>query len=236
MPRPKRPDPGAQLRSQVSLAVLSHDRALGLACAESLADAGWHCRWDSSAEALVRDGESPLAAVVVDAGIGVETVGRAQALLGAAGESPGWIALCPFVTPMRHAAWLEAGASSVLAKPVDAERLEQTVHAVAERYRLTRPLALDAESPSEEAPQAAGGAEVEVAVEDHRVALSLPADRPLRQTLDAVERALLRRAMQEPGVTRAEAARRLGLNRATLYKKAQRHGLDRPDLDRPQPA
>jgi two-component system, NtrC family, response regulator AtoC len=46
-----------------------------------------------------------------------------------------------------------------------------------------------------------------------------------REQLDAFERNLLASALQASGNNQSEAARRLGLSRATLYDRLQRHGL-----------
>ena len=41
-----------------------------------------------------------------------------------------------------------------------------------------------------------------------------------------LERAMIRRALSETRGSRAEAARRLGINRQLLYDKMRRYGLD----------
>jgi two-component system response regulator HydG len=50
-------------------------------------------------------------------------------------------------------------------------------------------------------------------------------DAPLKQLLDAFERDLLLRAIDNAGGNRSEAARALGIGRATLHDKLRKHGL-----------
>jgi two-component system response regulator HydG len=59
-------------------------------------------------------------------------------------------------------------------------------------------------------------------------ALPEPADgqgRGLRERLDAYERAILVQTLEDCGGNRTEAARRLGIGRATLHEKLHKHGL-----------
>lgn len=48
---------------------------------------------------------------------------------------------------------------------------------------------------------------------------------PLKEAVAALERALIARALEAANGNRAEAARRLGINRRLLYSKLQEHGL-----------
>jgi len=48
---------------------------------------------------------------------------------------------------------------------------------------------------------------------------------PLKEAVAALERELIRRALESTGENRAEAARRLGINRRLLYSKLAEHGI-----------
>jgi two-component system response regulator AtoC len=48
---------------------------------------------------------------------------------------------------------------------------------------------------------------------------------PLKEAVAALERELIRRALEATGENRAEAARRLGINRRLLYSKLDEHGI-----------
>jgi two-component system response regulator AtoC len=48
---------------------------------------------------------------------------------------------------------------------------------------------------------------------------------PLKEAVAALERELIRRALEATGDNRAEAARRLGINRRLLYSKLDEHGI-----------
>ncbi len=48
---------------------------------------------------------------------------------------------------------------------------------------------------------------------------------PLKEAVAALERELIRRALESTGENRAEAARRLGINRRLLYSKLDEHGI-----------
>ena len=48
---------------------------------------------------------------------------------------------------------------------------------------------------------------------------------PLKDAVAALERELIRRAFEAPDGNRAEAARRLGINRRLLYSKLEEHGI-----------
>lgn len=50
-------------------------------------------------------------------------------------------------------------------------------------------------------------------------------DLPFKQAVAALERELIRRALEASGGNRAEAARRLGINRRLLYSKLEEHGI-----------
>ena len=52
-----------------------------------------------------------------------------------------------------------------------------------------------------------------------------PADLTMPEAVAELERAMIRRALAEGSGSRAEAARRLGINRQLLYDKMKRHGL-----------
>jgi DNA-binding NtrC family response regulator len=54
---------------------------------------------------------------------------------------------------------------------------------------------------------------------------SIPWDGPLAEAVDALERAMVTRALREAGGNRAEAARRLGLHRQQLYRKLEQFGI-----------
>ncbi len=93
---------------------------------------------------------------------------------------------------------------------------------------LERALIL-AEGPAIEAEDIAlGGAAARHAAGDARAAWvdGLPLTIDLRGTLDAVEDALIRRALRGAGGVQAEAARRLGLSRSDMNYKTRRLGID----------
>jgi DNA-binding NtrC family response regulator len=48
---------------------------------------------------------------------------------------------------------------------------------------------------------------------------------PFKEAVAALERALIAHALEAAGGNRAEAARRLGINRRLLYSKLEEHGL-----------
>jgi DNA-binding NtrC family response regulator len=54
---------------------------------------------------------------------------------------------------------------------------------------------------------------------------AIPAGHELRPTLEAVERALIGRALVAADGVQAEAARRLGISRSDLNYKIRKHGL-----------
>ena len=58
----------------------------------------------------------------------------------------------------------------------------------------------------------------------------------LRERLATPERQLIIDALRRHGWRRDEAAKALGINRATLYKKAKRLGVDLASLGRPAKA
>ena len=58
--------------------------------------------------------------------------------------------------------------------------------------------------------------------------LTLPPAASLKDALDAAERPILLAALDRNAWNRTDAARQLGINRATLYKKMRRLGLDLP--------
>jgi DNA-binding NtrC family response regulator len=58
--------------------------------------------------------------------------------------------------------------------------------------------------------------------------LEAVADLPLREALEALERPLLAAALERNGWNRQETAAKLGINRATLFKKIRRFRLDVP--------
>jgi two-component system NtrC family response regulator len=49
---------------------------------------------------------------------------------------------------------------------------------------------------------------------------------PLPDAISGLERAMIRRALNESQNNRAEAARRLGIHRQLLYAKLKEYGLD----------
>ena len=51
-------------------------------------------------------------------------------------------------------------------------------------------------------------------------------DLPFKNAVAALERELIRRALEASGNNRAEAARRLGINRRLLYSKMEEHGIE----------
>jgi two-component system response regulator AtoC len=51
-------------------------------------------------------------------------------------------------------------------------------------------------------------------------------DLPFKDAIAALERELIRRALQASGNNRADAARRLGINRRLLYSKLEEHGIE----------
>jgi DNA-binding NtrC family response regulator len=52
-----------------------------------------------------------------------------------------------------------------------------------------------------------------------------PEGKPLQETLDAVERQLLLRALEECDYVQSKAAQRLGLSKSALHYKLTRHGI-----------
>ncbi len=56
----------------------------------------------------------------------------------------------------------------------------------------------------------------------------LPEDAPLRDKMEAAERALIAAALEQHGWRMAETARALGIERSHLYKKVKAHALERP--------
>jgi DNA-binding NtrC family response regulator len=50
-------------------------------------------------------------------------------------------------------------------------------------------------------------------------------DLPFKEAVAALERELIRRALEAAEGNRAEAARRLGINRRLLYSKLEEHGI-----------
>lgn len=68
------------------------------------------------------------------------------------------------------------------------------------------------------------GEQSEVAPDGARVSQSL-LDLPFKNAVAALERELIRRALRASGGNRAEAARRLGMNRRLLYSKLEEHGI-----------
>jgi DNA-binding NtrC family response regulator len=57
-------------------------------------------------------------------------------------------------------------------------------------------------------------------------------DAEVSERLCSIERQHIIRIMEESGGNRSEAARRLGIERKTLYKKAERLGIKLRDFDK----
>jgi two-component system, NtrC family, response regulator AtoC len=71
-----------------------------------------------------------------------------------------------------------------------------------------------------------GPDELPTTVRTHRSAVAPAAERPT--TLEEVERRHIEIVLKAVGWNKARAARKLGIDRATLYRKLSRFGLDRP--------
>ncbi|MEM6749638.1 MAG: helix-turn-helix domain-containing protein, partial [Planctomycetota bacterium] len=173
---------------------------------------------------------SALALAVLDEALGPTGIEQALEITRAAGESPVWVITTAYPTPARIGAWYVGGAAEVVVKPASGNRLDAMARRAAARFALTRPIV--SAQPATQATPANDTEPPLPAIDPHGPpSIPLLTDVPLRESLDAAERQLLLAALRRPDITRAEAARRLGLNRATLYKKAQRFGLDRPARD-----
>ena len=51
-------------------------------------------------------------------------------------------------------------------------------------------------------------------------------EEPISMTLDEMERAAILRTLQDTGDNKSEAARRLGITRATLHNKLRRYDME----------